>query len=53
MLARFSFRLVSKALAAAAFFALAWLAFCLQLGVLVQISHHWLTTLFAMVAAGA
>jgi hypothetical protein len=46
-------RLVLKNSAASALFALAWLAFCLQLGVLVQISHHWFTTLFSMISARA
>jgi hypothetical protein len=47
-------RLVLKNAAASALFALAWLVCSLfQEGWLVQISHHWFTTLFSMISARA
>ena len=47
-------RLVLKNAAASALFALAWLVLSLyREGWLVQISHHWFTTLFSMIAAWA
>jgi hypothetical protein len=47
-------RLVLKNSAASALFALAWLVCSLfQDGWLVQISHHWFTTLFSMISARA
>jgi len=47
-------RSVLKNAAASALFALAWLVFSLyQGGWLVQISHHWFTTLFSMISARA
>jgi hypothetical protein len=47
-------RSVLKNAAASALFALAWLVLSLyQEGWLVQISHHWFTTLFSMISARA
>jgi hypothetical protein len=47
-------RSVLKNAAASALFALAWLVVSLyQEGWLVQISHHWFTTLFSMISARA
>jgi hypothetical protein len=47
-------RSVLRNAAAPALFALAWLVLSMYLeGWLVQISHHWFTTLFAMIAARA
>src|SRR5215472_8091352 len=47
-------RLVLKNAAASALFALAWLVLSLyREGWLVQISHHWFTTLFSMISAWA